>query len=154
MLIPTQLVDEVLWSQHGEFGKDPGSTKTIIAYRLKYYTPNMAQLISQWVMSCEQCIRESRVNDRLTQPVLQNPSEHNAAPEDAMQIQSVQELLPPGGYENIMAAMYVFSRYYSVCPTSNQDAKTIAKVIINVITKHGYLPVTIISEKDQSSCLM
>ena len=33
ILIPKQLVNEVLRSLHGEFGKHPGITKTIIAYR-------------------------------------------------------------------------------------------------------------------------
>ena len=37
ILIPKQLVNEVLRSIHGEFGKHPGITKTIIAYREKYY---------------------------------------------------------------------------------------------------------------------
>ena len=66
ILIPKQLVDEVLRSLHGEFGKHPGITRTIIAYRQKYYYPNMAKLIRQWVMSCEQCNRESRVDDEHT----------------------------------------------------------------------------------------
>ena len=35
-LIPKQLVNEVLRNLHGEFGKHPGITKTIIAYREKY----------------------------------------------------------------------------------------------------------------------
>ena len=35
-LIPKQLVDEVLRSLHGEFGKHPRISKTIIAYREKY----------------------------------------------------------------------------------------------------------------------
>ena len=37
ILIPKQLVNEVLRSLHGYFGKHPGITKTIIAYREKYY---------------------------------------------------------------------------------------------------------------------
>ena len=51
ILIPKQLVKEVLRSLHGEFGKHPGIYKTIIAYREKYYFPKMAQLIREWVMS-------------------------------------------------------------------------------------------------------
>ena len=35
ILIPKQLVNEVLRSLHGEFGKRPGFSKTIIAYREK-----------------------------------------------------------------------------------------------------------------------
>ena len=50
--IPKQLVNEVLRSLHGDFGRHPGITKTIIAYREKYYYPKMAQLIREWVMSC------------------------------------------------------------------------------------------------------
>ena len=38
ILIPKQLVNEVLRNLHGEFGKHPGITKTIIAYRKKIIT--------------------------------------------------------------------------------------------------------------------
>ena len=107
----------------------------------------MAQLIREWVMSCEQCVRESRIDRSFTRPLLQNPNEHITAPEDAMQIDLVPELPPSGGYENILTAMDVFSRYLFAYMTSNQDAKTIAKVLINIMTKHAYLPTTLISDK-------
>ena len=58
ILIPKQLVKEVLRSLHGEFGKHPGIYKTRIAYREKYYFPKMEQLIREWAMSCEQGIKE------------------------------------------------------------------------------------------------
>ena len=48
ILIPKQLVDEVLRSLHGDFCKHPGITKTIIANRQTFYYPNMAKLIRQW----------------------------------------------------------------------------------------------------------
>ena len=47
ILIPMQLVKEVLRSLYGEFGKHPGIFKTIIAHREKYYFPKMAQLIRE-----------------------------------------------------------------------------------------------------------
>ena len=146
-LIPKQLVKEILRSLHGEFGKHPGIFKTVIACREKYYFPKMAQLIREWVMSCEQCIKESRINPSLTRPPLQNPNEHITAPEDAIQIDLVPQLPPSGGYENIVTAMDVFSGYLFAYPTANQDAKTIAKVLINIMTKHAYLPTTLISDK-------
>ena len=43
--------------------------------------------------------------------------------------------------------MDMFSRYIFAYPTSNQDAKTIAKVLINIMTKHAYLPTRLISDK-------
>ena len=45
ILIPKQLVKEVLRRLHGEFGTHPVISKTITAYREKYYFPKMAQLI-------------------------------------------------------------------------------------------------------------
>ena len=107
----------------------------------------MAQLIREWVMSCEQCIKKSRIDRHLTLPPVQNPNEHFTAPEDAMQIDLVPELPPSGGYENIVTAMDVFSRYVFAYPTSNQDAKTIAKVLFNIMTMHAYLATTLISDK-------
>ena len=147
ILIPRQLVNEVLRKLHGEFGKHHGITKTIIAHREKYYYPNMAQLIREWALSCEQCLRESRNNPRLTRAPLQNPNEYITAPEDAMQIDLVPGLPPSGGYENIVTAIDVFSRFLFAYPTSNQDAKTVAQLLIHIMTKHAYLPTTLISDK-------
>ena len=98
-------------------------------------------------MSCKQCIRESRTDRNLTHPPLQNPIEHITAPEDATQIDLVPELPPSCGYETIVTAMDVFSRYLFAYPTSNQDAKIIDKVIINIMTKHAYLQTTLISNE-------
>ena len=108
--IPKQLVNEVLRSLHGEFGKHPGISETIIAYRENYYFPKKAQLFREWVMSCEQCIKEARIHRSLARRPLQNPNEHITAPEDAMQIDLVPELPPSGGYEIIVPAMDVVSR--------------------------------------------
>ena len=64
-----------------------------------------------------------------------------------MQIDSVPELPPSGGYEKIVTARDVFYRYFIAYPISNQDAKTIANVLITIMTKHAYLPTMLISDK-------
>ena len=64
-----------------------------------------------------------------------------------MQTDLVLELPPSGGYENIVTAIDVFSFYFFAHLTSNQDAKTLAKVIINTMIKHSYLPTTLFSDK-------
>ena len=87
-------------------------------------------------MSCEQCNTVSGIDRSLTYPPLQNPNEHITAPEYAIQIDLVAELPPTEGYEGIVTTMDVFSRFLSAYPTSNQHAKTFAKVIINSMTKH------------------
>ena len=64
-----------------------------------------------------------------------------------MQIDLVPGLPPSGGYEKIVTAMDVFSRYLFAYPTSSEDATTVAKVLIEIMTQHVYLPTTLISDK-------
>ena len=59
----------------------------------------------------------------------------------------VPEVPPCGGYEFFVTAMDVFPRHILPYPTPNQDAKAIAKVIINIMAKHAYLPTILISDK-------
>ena len=49
--IAMQLVDEIIRNLHGEIGRHPGTTKTMIAYGEKKHYPNIAQLTRKWVMS-------------------------------------------------------------------------------------------------------
>ena len=63
-------------------------------------------------MSCEQCLRESRINPQLTSPPLQNPTDYITAPENAMQIVLVPELPPSEGFENIVIATDVFPFFF------------------------------------------
>ena len=107
----------------------------------------MAQLIREWVLSCEQCLTEPQINRQLNRVPLQNPNGYLTASGHAMQIDLVPGYPPSGGFENIVTAMDVFSRYLFAYPTSNEDAKTIAKVMIKIMTKHAYLPTTLISDK-------
>ena len=98
-------------------------------------------------MSCKQCIRESRIDHSFACAPLKNPNEHNTAPEDALQPDLVTDLPPSGGYENIVTALDVFSRYLFAYPTSNQDGRRASKVSFNIMTKHACLPTTLISDK-------
>ena len=98
-------------------------------------------------MSCEQCFRESRIDSSLIRFPLKNPIEHITAPDEAMQTDLVPELPSSGGYENIVKAMDVFSRYLFAYPTSNQDSTRSAKVLINIMTKQACSPTTLISDK-------
>ena len=108
----------------------------------------MAPLISEWVKSCKQRIRESLIDRSLTRLPLQNPNEHITAPEYAMQIDLVPEFSPSGGYEKILTTMDVFSHCLFTYPTSYQDAKTInAGDKFSNMTKHAFLPTKLTSDK-------
>ena len=107
----------------------------------------MAQLIRECVMSCDQCIRETRNGCSVTFRPLQNLNEYITAPEGAMQIGLLPELPPFNSYESIVTAMDVFSRYLFAYPTFNKDVIQINKNITNIRTKQAYLPTTLISDK-------
>ena len=96
----------------------------------------MAQLKKD--MSCEECVRKSKIDKELTRPLLQNISEHITAHEDAIQIDLIRELLPSSGCENIVTAMNVFFRNMFFYSTTSQNAKTFAIVLIRINSKLTY----------------
>ena len=147
VLIPTQLVDEVLRNLHAEIWKKPGITKTSIAYGQEHYYPKMAALLKKWVMSCDQCIEESRIDCRLDRPHRQNPCEHTTGRDNAMRVDLVPELPPYGDYQKTVKVMDVFSSYLFAYRTKNQDAKTVARLVICIMTNHANLLTTIIFDK-------
>ena len=56
---------------------------------------------------------------------------------------------PPsnGGYEKVLAAIDVFSRYLFAYPLTDASAINVANVFIDITTKHAYLPTTSITDK-------
>ena len=71
----------------------------------------MAHMIKNWVMSGEQCIRESWFDRNTTRLSLQNNNEHITEPEGAMQVDLVPGIPPSGGNENIVTAMGIIFHY-------------------------------------------
>ena len=71
-----------------------------------------------------------------------------------MQIDLVPELPPSAGYEKNVTAMDVFSRYLFAYPTSNQDAKTIAKLYLTPWLSTPSYQQQSSPKKAQPSCLM
>ena len=119
----------------------------LIEIRQKYYYLGIAKIVKKWVQGCEICIKDERIpNSSITTELLILP-EWDLGPEDAMQIDLLPNLPPSGGYENIITAMDVFSRYLFAYPVTDASATNTAKVIIDIITKHTYLPTTLITDK-------
>ena len=115
--------------------------------RQKYYYPSMAKRVKKWVEGCEQCARDKRVPNATITPELLNLPEWDLGPEDAMQIDLLPNLPPSGGYENVLTAIDVFSRYLFAYPLTDASAINVAKALIDIMTKHSYLPTTLITDK-------
>ena len=147
VLLPGQLLKVLLQSLHGTTGKHSGISKMMQEIRQKYYFPSIATYIRNWVRDCEICIQDKRINNTRITPRLMHIPERDLGPEDLMQIDFLPELPPSGGYENIITAIDVFSRYVFAYPVSNPTAVNTAKVIIDIMTRHAYLPTLILTDK-------
>ena len=146
-LLPKHLVTELLQSLHGSANKHPGISKMLHEIRRKYYYPGIAKIVKKWVQGCEICIKDKRVSNASITPELLNLPEWDLGPEDALQIDILPNLPPSGGYENVITALDVFSRYLFAYPVTDASAVNTAKVIIDIMTKHSYLPTTLITDK-------
>ena len=98
----------------------------------------MAKHVKRWVEGCEQCARDKRVPNATITPELLNLPEMDLGPEDAMQIDLLPNLPPSGGYENVLTAIDVFSRYLFAYPLTDASAINVAKALIDIMTKHVY----------------
>ena len=115
--------------------------------RQKYYFPSIATYVRNWVRDCQICIQDKRMNNtRSTQTLIQIP-EWDLGPENPMQIDLLPEIPPSGGYENIIRALDVISRYAIAYPASNPTAVDTAKVIIGKLKRHAYLPTLFLTDK-------
>ena len=87
----------------------------------------MVQLIRTWVLSCEQCFKGTRTDQTFTRLPMQNPNDYITVPEDAMQIDMLPDSPASGGYEIIVTAMNVFSRYLLASPHMARTQKHLTK---------------------------
>ena len=147
ILLPQHLLQEMLQSLHGTAHKHPGISKMLQKIRQRYYYPSMAKHVKKWVEGCEECARDKRVPNATITPELLNLPEWDLGPEDAMQIDLLPNLPPSGGFENVLTAIDVFSRYLFVYPLTDASAINVAKALIDIMTKHAYLPTTLITDK-------
>ena len=147
VILPGQLLKALLQSLHGTAGKHPGFSKMMQNIRQKYYFPSIATYVRNWVRDCEISIQDKRINNTRITPELIHIPEWDLGPEDLMQIDFLPELPPSGGYENIITAIDVFSRYAFAYPVSNPTAVNTANVVIDIMTRHACLPTLIITDK-------
>ena len=99
------------------------------------------------VEGCETCAKDKRVPNNTITPELLNLPEWDLGPEDAMQIDLLPNLPISGGYQTVMTTIDVFSRYLFANPLVEATASNTANVLIDIMTKHTYLPTTLITDK-------
>ena len=147
ILLPKHLLKELLQAIHGTTHRHPGISKMLPEIRQKYYYPGIAKHVKKWVEGCEICAKDKRVPNNAITPELLNLPEWDLGPEDAMQIDLLPNLPASRGYQTVMTAVDVFSRFLFAYPLIEATATNVAKVIIDIMTKPSYLPTTVITDK-------
>ena len=104
------------------------------------------QSTSKRVQNCQMCIQNKRINNNLLKTEILNCPEWDLGPEDILLMDILPNLPPGGGFDNIIAAIDVFSRYLFAYPTTRITAPTVARVIMDILCKHTSLPTTIITD--------
>ena len=99
----------------------------------------------KWVSNCQICIQTKRINNDLLKTELLNCPEWDQGPEDILQMDILPNLPPSGGYDHIITAIDVFSRYLFAYPVTRITATAVARVIMDILCKHTYLPTTLIT---------
>ena len=146
ILLPIQLLDETLKALHGHISNQPQITKLIQEARQKYYYPCLAKYIKKWVNNCHLCIQTKRINNNLLRTELLNCPEWDLGPEDILQKDILPNRPPSGGYDHIITAIDVFSRYLFAYPVTRITATAVSRVIMDILCKHTYLQTTIITD--------
>ena len=146
-LLPKHLINELLQSLHGNAKKHPGISKMLNEIRQNYYYPGIAKNLKKLVQGCEICIKDKRIKNTLITTELLNLPEWDLGRKDALQIEILPNLPPSGGYENIITALDVFFWYLFAYPELDASATSTAKVQVDIMTRHTYLPTRLITDK-------
>ena len=115
--------------------------------RTKYYYPGLARKIRAWVINCPNCIANKRIDTRQIRPKMLSNTEFTFGPEDCLELDILPNLSSSNGYKHIKTLMNVFSRYLFAYPTQDMTARTVGRCIIDVLTRHCYLPTVILTDK-------
>ena len=140
MLLPQQLVDEFIQHHHGKYGKhqnNPTRPREIL----------QAARIATHISQCPECAQTKWAAKATITPPLIDMSIIAMGPEDALQMDIVPFDDPSGGYTAVITAMDVFSRYLFAYSVTRIDTKTVTRVLTDIITRHCYLPLTMITDK-------
>ena len=138
VLLPQQLVDEFIQHPHGKYGKHPGIAKTLQQCREKYYFPGLAAKIANHISLCRECAQTKRTPNSTITPPLIDMSQLALGPEYAHQMDIVPFDDPSGGYNAVITAMDVFSRYLFAYSVARIDTRTVTRVLIDIITPHNH----------------
>lgn len=143
LLLPFCLRREVLQNLHDQHGHQ-GVRRTKELVRERCYWPGMGAEIERYCQECQRCILSKAVQPAAK---MYQGSIIASRPLEVLAIDFT--LLEPAtdGRENVLVMTNVFSKYTQAIPTRNQNAATVAKVLVNNWFNQFGIPMRIHSDQ-------
>ena len=144
VLIPKHLITELLSTLHGKTSKHPGITKMIQECRTKYYYHGLGRKIRAWATKCPDCIANKRIDTRQLRPKMISNTKFTLGPEDCLEVDKFTALKRLQTHQNNDGCFFTIP----VCfPYQDMTAETVGRCIIDVMTRHCYLPTVKLTDK-------
>ena len=136
VVIPKHKYQEVLSLIHDDMGH-LGRDKTLSLAQERFFWIGLTRDVEYKVKSCKRCICAKSPNLPEKAPLV---SIVTSRPMELVCMDFVGLESSKGGYQNILVLTDHFTRYACAIPTRNQEAKTVAKVLMDEFFVHYGIP--------------
>ena len=147
-VVPPETTEAIIRTMHGDpMQGHPGASKMLSELRKRYYVPNLTEKVQEFVNNCQECNKTKPAKPNTLIPPLEPIYDPCNGPEDVLEIDLVGELPRSNGYSHILTACDYFSRYLFAIPIRKPDTKSVVNALLDIFTKHAYVPKHIITDK-------
>ena len=148
IVVPPETTEAIIKTMHGDpMQGHPGASKMLSELRKRYYVPNLTEKVQEFVNNCQECIKTKPAKPNTLIPPPEPSYDPCNGPEDVLEIDLVGELPRSNGYSHILTACDYFSRYLFAIPIRKPDTKSVVNALLDIFTKHAYVPKHIITDK-------
>lgn len=141
LVIPSSLKSEVLFLCHdNSCATHPGLSRTMSRIRKAFYWPGYFQDVKNYVASCNSCLAR-----RGYRPKQKAPLQHIPIAERPFQKVAIDAVGPlvmsRNGNKWILVLSDYFTRWPEAYPVPDITSKTVAKVLVDYISRHGIMEI-------------
>ena len=145
LVLPLELRDSVFEALHDDLGHQ-GRDRTTSLLKQRFYWPGIDAYVKGKVQNCDRCIKR-KAGQRNTAELVNITS---TAPMEILCLDYLSLERSKGGVENILVITDHFTRYAQAIPTTNQTARTTARVLFDNFVVHYGFPARIHSDQGQT----
>ena len=145
LVVPLALRDGIFKALHTDLGHQ-GRDRTTSLIKQRFYWPGIDKFVQQKVWSCERCTLW-KTNPGTSAKLVNIES---TMPMEILCLDYLSLEKSKGGIENVLMVTDHFSRYAQAFPTTNQTAKTTAKILFDKFIVHYGFPARIHSDQGQT----